>query len=316
MWCEAALRRRALPLPLAVCLAIAPGGVAGRAPALAAPPADEDELFRQVKVDVFDQDWAAVLKGCETILTRFPGGTSEAQASFYRARALTRLPGREADGVRAYREFIAAHPGDKVMVEEAWASIFTAACEPRSPGSSECRAALREGLGSPSRYVSTLAAIRASDAATDEGLRHRALGTLKKAYADQTDSEIRNEILIAILKIDPKEVPAPPPAPAAPRIPPAPKIGGGAAKGATPSLIRMTIYDKKVKKFNLKVNVPVAFGRLLIEALGESQKEEMQKEARQKGIDLDDIFQSIERSGAGKLLEVDDDTCHIEIWLE
>ncbi len=55
---------------------------------------------------------------------------------------------------------------------------------------------------------------------------------------------------------------------------------------------------------------------MLIGALGEVQKQEMQREARQKGIDLDDIFDAIEKSGAGKLLEVDDDTSHIEIWIE
>ena len=29
-----------------------------------------------------------------------------------------------------------------------------------------------------------------------------------------------------------------------------------------------------------------------------------------------DIFEAIETSGAGKLLEVDDESCHIEIWIE
>src|SRR5262245_10244698 len=213
---------------IAVCLALTLTAGVAAGTARAAPPAGEDELFRQVKVDVFDQDWDAVLKGCDAILARYPGGASANQASFYRARALTRIPGRETDGVRAFREFIGAHPGDKVMVEEAWASIFSTACGPKSVESPDCRASLREGLGSPSRYVSTLAAIRASDATADEGLRHRALGSLKKAYAGETDAEIRNEILIAILKIDPKEVPAPPPAP---KIPDAPKVAGGGPHG-------------------------------------------------------------------------------------
>src|SRR6059036_3918585 len=85
--------------------------------------ATEDELFRQVKVDVFDQNWTAVLRGCEEILPRYPSGRSATQAGFYRARALIRIPGREADGVKAFREFIAGHPGEKVMVEQAWAEI-------------------------------------------------------------------------------------------------------------------------------------------------------------------------------------------------
>src|SRR5881628_4163041 len=84
----------------------------------------EDELFRQVKVDVFDQNWTAVLRGCEEILVRYPVGPSAPQAAFYRARALTRITGREAEGLSAFKEFIAAHPGDKVMMEQAWAAVF------------------------------------------------------------------------------------------------------------------------------------------------------------------------------------------------
>lgn len=271
----------------------------GLTTALSAP--SEDQLFRQVKVDVFDQNWSAVLRGCEEILASYPSGTAATQASFYRARALTRIPGREAEGIHAFQGFISEHPGDRVMVEQAWAALFSAACEPRTAPRPDCPAILKEGLASTSHYVATLAAIQASDS-SDEGLRHRALGILKQAYHGETDTEIRNEILIAILKIDPKEVPSTD----------SPKK----APGSHPSLIRMTVYNKQEKRYDLRVNLPVAFARMLLDAVGQDQKEAMRSVARGKGIDLDDIFDAIETSGAGKLLEVDDATCHIEIWIE
>lgn len=273
-------------------------------------PATEDELFRQVKVAVFDQDWTQVLRDCEEILKLYPSGSTAPQAAFYRARALTRIPGREAEGVRAFREFVAAHPSDRVMVEQAWAALFGSACEARGAPRPDCRVVLKEGLDNSSRYVATLAAIRASDT-TDADLRRRALVTLKKAYDAQTDSDIRNEILIAILKIDPKQVPPPEPAKS-----PSPPVSGRSASKGAPSLIRMSIYNKVEKRYELKVNLPVAFARMLIEAMGDDQKLEIQKEARQKGIDLDDIFEAIEKSGAGKLLEADSEDSHIEIWIE
>ena len=289
-------RRRAAALAIVLGLAL-----------LAAAPA-EDDLFRQVKVDVFDQSWEAVLRGCDEILAKFPSGRSAPQAAFYRARALTRIPGREGEGIRAFREFIVAHPGDRVLGEQAWAALFAAACDPRSAPRAECVAALNDGLASGSRYVSTLAAIQSSDT-SDAVLRRRSLPILEKAYGTETDAEIRNEILIAIVKIDPKRVPStesarPAGAPHPPRA------------GRPPTLIRMTVYNKQEKRYDLKVNLPVAFARMLIEAVSEDQKQEMRSAAKSKGIDLDDIFRSIESSGAGKLLEVDDDTCHIEIWIE
>ena len=287
----------------ALLLALGPGG-----PGAAAT---EDDLFRQVKVDVFDQNWPAVLSGCDEVLKKYPSGPSAPQAEFYRARALTRIPGREAQGLGALRKFVSGHPLDRVMVEEAWAAIFSTAC-PSPAQTAACGAALREGLASASPYVSMLAAINASDS-SDRALRARALPVLKKAYAAQTDQEIRNEILIAILKIDPQQVPqsdapAPTPSPAASQ--------GAPPRAGTPSLIRMTVYNKQEKRYDLRVNLPVAFARMLVEAIGDQERKELQHEAQRKGIDLDDIFRAIEKSGAGKLLEVDDHTCHIEIWIE
>ena len=60
--------------------------------AVAGASLTEDELFRQVKVDVFDQAWPQVLRGCEEILERYPSGATAPQAAFYRARALTHIP--------------------------------------------------------------------------------------------------------------------------------------------------------------------------------------------------------------------------------
>jgi hypothetical protein len=299
-------RRSAAALVIALGLLLALGL------ALAGAAATEDELFRQVKVDIFDRNWPAVLRGCEEILKKHPAGPSAAQAAFYRARALTRLPGREAEGLAAFRQFVGGFPEQKVMVEEAWAAIFSTACDPRAASKAACSAALREGLVNPSPYISTLAAIRAGDTG-DEALRPRALATLKKAYAAQAEPEIRNEILIAILKIDPKQVPQTEPPRPPSRPAPAPDKPSAAK---SPSLIRMTVYNKLEKRFNLKVNLPVAFARMLIEAVDEEDRQEMQREAKEKGIDLDDIFQAIEKAGAGKLLEADSEESHIEIWIE
>lgn len=274
--------------------------------------ATEEDLFRQVKVDVFDQDWPAVLRGCDQILKQRPSGPAAARASFYRARALSRIPGREAEGLEAFRRFVAGFPQEKVMVEEAWGAIFSAACNPRSGNGAACSAALREGLADPSPYVSTLAAIRAADTG-DQALRPRALAGLKKAYATQTEPEIKNEILIAILKIDPSQVPQA----AAPSPPPRPGSAQHKSTAAKePTLIRMTVYNKIEKRYELKVNLPVAFARMLVDALDDSDLEDISREARKKGIDLDDIFQAIDKAGAGKLLEVDSEESHIEIWVE
>jgi hypothetical protein len=279
----------------------------------AATPArpSEEELYRQIKVDVFDEDWKAVLAGCEDLLARFPDSSAAPQAAFYRGRALTRLPGREADATAALREFLARYPGQKLLVEQAWAGIFSLACNGSRRQSAGCVSTLSEGLANPSAYVSTLAAIRASDT-TDDGLRRRALAGLKKALDTQSEPDIRGEILIAILKIDPREVP-PPETPSA-------LAGGrskaGAATGAGPSLIKVTIYNKTAGRYDLKINLPVAFAQMLINSLDEEDKAQIRMEAGRRGIDLDDIFEAIQKAGAGRFLDVDTPETRIEVWIE
>ena len=274
---------------------------------LAAGSASDETLFRQVKIDIFDENWEAVLKGCDELLARFPNSGSASQAAFYRARALSRMPRRQAEAIRAYQEFVGRQGADKLLIEEAWSGIFDLACAPGREGNAQCAAILRKGLANRSAFVSTLAAIRASDV-SDESVRRKALEALKKAYETQDDLDVRNEILIAILKIDPSEVPearltgertAPPP-----------------DERRRPTLIRMSVYNKVEGKFEVKVNFPIAFARMLIDSLGKFEKEALRRGAREQGVNLDDIFDTIQKAGAGRLLEVDTKESLIEIWIE
>lgn len=275
---------------------------AGAAGAAGAPT--ESALLRQIKVEAFDSHWPEVLALADDYLARFPEAPSASQVEFNRARALAKIPGRAADGAAAYREFAARHPEETLLVEQSWAGIFSLACDARRQESAACAATLSEGLASPLAYVSTLAAIRASDT-RNEPLRRRALLHLKETLRTQSDPDIRNEILIAILKIDPREVPPPRSAQAAPAPP-----------GAAPTLIRMSIYDKAADKYTLRINLPVAFAQMLVDALGEADKVELKEKAKEKGIDLDDIFEAIQKSGTGRFLDVDTPDNRIEVWIE
>jgi hypothetical protein len=275
-----------------------------------APASAEADLVRQIKVDVFDESWNAVLKGCEDLLARYPASPSATQAAFYRARALSRIPGREGDATAAFRDFVTRHASDKLLSEQAWTSLFSLGCDARRLKGSACSEILDEGLSNPSAYVSTLAAIRAADT-KDDALRGRALLVLKKALATQSEQDIRNEILIAILKIDPREVPAP-----APRVQPAPGTPAAAASGHAPSLIRMSIYNKEEGRYDLRINLPVAFAQMLLNSLGEDAKSEIRREAGRRGINLDDVFDAIQKAGTGRFLEVETEDSRIEVWIE
>jgi len=283
--------------------------LAAPAPAPSAAASDET-LFREIRISLYDSDWPAVLRLSESLLKRYPASPLAPQAEFHRARALARLPGREGEGIGAFRSFIAEHPAerDRLLVDQAWSMLFSLACQGKRRISPGCAAMLSEGIGDRSLYVSTLAAIRAADAG-DPHVRRAAVPILKRAYDLENDTEIRNEILIALLKIDPREVPPPPPAPPAPAAPPA-------GVPPLPSLVKMTIYNKAAKRYDLRINVPVAFAQILVNALGTEERSALKDSAAKKGVDLDDIFRAIEEKGQGRLVDVDAPDTRIEVWVE
>jgi hypothetical protein len=42
----------------------------------------------------------------------------------------------------------------------------------------------------------------------------------------------------------------------------------------------------------------------------------LKEEAKKQGVDLDDIFEAIQKQGAGRFLDVDTPESRIEIWIE
>jgi len=276
----------------------------------AAAAAPDETLLRDAKIAQYDGDWTSVLKSSDALLRRYPASPLAPQAEFHRARALAHLPGREAEAAAAFRSFIRRHPGEeeRLLADQAWSGLFSLACEGKRRESSACSSTLAEGIADPSLYVSTLAAIRAADAG-DPGVRRSAVPILKRAYDLENDNEIRNEILIALLKIDPRQVPPPPPAPPQvtardPAVPP------------LPSLVKMTIYNKASKQYTLRVNLPVAFAQILVDSLGKEERSALKDSAARKGVDLDDIFKAIRKNGQGRLVDADVPDGRIEVWIE
>ncbi|HET8946235.1 MAG TPA: hypothetical protein VFQ07_04580 [Candidatus Polarisedimenticolia bacterium] len=291
----------------------APAPAAPAAPAPGARAASDESLLRDAKIAQYDGDWDTVLRSSDSLLRRYPASPLAPQAEFHRARALAHMPGREAEAAEAFRGFIRQHPRDRdrLLVDQAWSGLFSLACEGKRRASPACSATLGEGIADPSLYVSTLAAIRAADAG-DPAVRRSAVPILKRAYDLENDTEIRNEILIALLKIDPRQVPPPPPAPPAP-----PRAAAqDPAVPPLPSLVKMTIYNKASKTYDLKINLPVAFAQILVDALGKEERSALKDSAAAKGVDLDDIFKAIRKNGQGRLLDMDAPDSRIEVWIE
>ena len=296
------------------------------ATALPARAADEGQLLSKIKTEVFDQQWDSVLGSCDQFISQYSRSQALPRAYFYRAQALEHVKGKETEAVEAYSVYLTKFPNESgALKEDALLSRLTLATALYLKGDKKHTAIILEGMdlrGYPRIY----AAIQASK--FDHGpARKKAMPILKDCVGNESDAELKNECILAILRIDPMALPPAPPAPPAPAgygVAKVPKDGKAPppppppAAAGPPRLIRVEIYDKAKKQVTVRVNLPLAFAELLVESLGDEYKNHLQDELNKKIKipDMQKFWQSLKESGPQTIIEVDHEEHHIKVWIE
>jgi hypothetical protein len=270
----------------------------------AAPAADCDALSRQLRVEALDQAWGAVLQTSEQLLKCDPDGPHAEKANFYRARALDRL--RHFDeAFPAYRGFLDRYclgEDTSFLCEDATVSLYTLAADRVAKGEPDKLQVLLDGLRAGDFYSKVFAGIQISKLPANPGAKKRALPVLVEAYKLEDDEDFRNEICLAIIRIDPTQC-------------------GGGAPGKGPEMpeaqwIKVRVWDCKEEKETVKVNMPLSFATVVIESLGP----EVMDELKDQGFDLENLWESLKHmKQTDKItLSIDEhgDCQQIEIWFE
>lgn len=289
--------------------------------------ADEGELLRQIKSEVFDQQWDAVLTSCDMFIAQFPRSTTLPRAYYYKAQALEHLKGRENEAIAAYTDFLTRFPGEiGALKEDAILSRLSMASSLWLAGNRTQVGVILKGMDE-SGYPRTYSAIQASKI-DHAPARAKALPILKDCAEREADVEVKNECLLALLRIDPKSTtelkqpPAPPSppghtdGPARPGMPAAPGAPGAGPAGGEAKLIRVEVYDKVKKQVSVRVNMPLAFAQLLLDSLNEELREEISHGLQMKGLQLDRFWEAFKKGGKQTIVEIDDEEQHIKVWIE
>jgi hypothetical protein len=269
-------------------------------PAFAAAGApSEDEMFRQIKSDVFDEKWESVLADSEHLISAYPKSESLPRTYYYRAKALQHLPGREEQAAAAYGEFIEKFPSEALLREDAIISRLNLAKSMWLMGKKDAIAILVKSLDEKG-YPRIYAAIQISHL-DNKPARARALPVLQECMRDEKEAEIRNECTLGILRIDPSAVPAP----------------KASVAGATePKLIRLEVRDKKTGSITVAVNLPIAFAEALLGSLSAIDRGRVVQQLSERHIDLDNLMRSLKSLGSQTLVEVETEDAKIKVWLE
>jgi hypothetical protein len=282
----------------------------------------EEEILRQIKTDVFEERWEAVLAGCERLLEAYPQSASRARTMYYRAKALQNLPGRQEEAVAAYGEFIKKFPDETLLREDAMIGQMGLAKSLWLRGQKDHVRVLMDYLDSKG-YPQIYAAIQISHL-DNRPARARALPILQKcASSDDVDPEVRNECTLGILRIDPGALPVPP-RPPGPEPPPGQRLAPPSGvtpsppppPGAEPKLIRLEVRDKDTGKVTVAVNLPIAFAEALLASLSAFEQGEVVNELKNRGIDVNNLWKSLKTLGPQTLVQIETEEANIRIWLE
>lgn len=269
-----------------------------------AGPGTEEEIIRQIKNDVFEEKWEAVLADCDRLIADHPNSPWMARTLSYRAKALSSLPGREQEAMDAWGLLIDRFPGETFLREDALISRLSLAKKLWLKGKKDSINVLMKAL-EETGYPRTYAAIQISQL-DNRPARARALPVLKECSVQERDEEVRNECTLGILRIDPTALPAPPSA----------QSGPEAAAGGEPKLIRLEVREKATGKVTVAVNLPIAFAEALISSLSEIDQGMVLEELKKRSIDLDNIWKSLRTLGRQTLVQIETEDLNIRIWLD
>ncbi len=270
--------------------------------AVAAPAAAADcaPLARQLKLSALDQMWGAVLEDADKLLDC---DSSAAQARFYRARALDRLRKR-AEAAEAYEVFMRKDcrgDANEFLCEDARVSHTTLLKErvTREGCGSEAMDQLLKGLSTGDPYSRIFTAMELSKLPRCDDAKAKALKVLLEAQRLEEDTDFRNEICLAIIRIDPSKC-----------------SGTSDDEYDGPAFIKVRVFDCKEERVKVSVNMPFSFARAVMESLGP----EILDEIKEEGFDIENLWDSISKLGPKQKFQMkidDDDRCEeIEVWFE
>lgn len=255
----------------------------------------EEKLFQDVKLLVFDKKWDLALAKINELRERFPGSAQARQSLFYKGVCLASIKGRETDALEAYEEFIKTKDASPGLVEEAESSIIDLAYELYKKGDKARLLEIQYRLSAPTKSVRYYAAYKLS-LVPDKEAASKAVPVLKKIIETELDPELIDRARIALLRISPQNLR---------------ETERKLASAGEGLMLRIRILKKGQKTPVVAVNIPWSLADLAIQAIPEDDKAILRK----KGYDLGKIMEELARSKES-LVKIEDEGSIIEIWID
>lgn len=264
----------------------------------------DQEVFNQAKVLMFDKKWEEARGAFQRIIRDYPSSGVVPQAYFFSARCL-QLQGKFQEAIPAYQDFLSRYPAEPFLPAEARNAVVEMSASLFEKGDASYKDLLLAGLGDSRKEVRYFTALRCSYL-EDRQLNSRVVPILKEITRDETERDLVDRARIALLRIDPKALSLQKPGEKTAEDD-APRAG----KSVDTRLFHLEVIEEGSSKPRVELKIPVSLAQLAVAALDESTRREM----RRKGIDVDNIWESLKRMGPTDILTFRDGRNVVKIWI-
>lgn len=232
---------------------------------------DAENLLREAKLDMFDEDWGAALDKVRRIRDDFPESPIRSQAFFYEAKILEGLD-RYEDALVMYESYLSQTSSRSPLVDDATFAVVGLGVDLYQRGKTVYIDRTLEALEAENKDLRFFAALQLSYI-NDSNINRRAVPVLNKVKNNTRDREERNQATLALLRIDPD------------LLGPAQED----EKQASGTHLQLLIIENNEEVF--KISLPLSLARLLFSAL----PEEARLRLVEKGINPNNLLDQLEK---------------------
>jgi hypothetical protein len=267
----------------------------------AAAQSDTDKM-RNAKALFFDRNYAEARRAWQAVLVSAHGADADA-AAYWIARCSENLD-EPARALAELGEFLARHPADAALAEEARTSRAGLAARLYKSGQRQHLGVLKEALADPSRNVRYYAALQMATLGSEAG--RAAIPLLLQIVKSESDEDLVERAKLGLLRLDPDAL----------SRTPARVEGHADAHGNAHSearWLKVRITEKGKTRPKVSINVPVALAQMLFGSL----PEEARRSLKEKGYDAENFWQKLAKLGPTQIIDIEgEDGEKVEIWIE
>jgi hypothetical protein len=263
-------------------------------PGLFAQTRQDEKLFEDAKILIFDKKWEAAQDKLEELLAEYPGSRWAGQALFYKAECLGARKGKEREALRAYQGYLRSRDRSPSLVEKSEGSIIDLAFALYEKGDEGMIREIETRLDHSNKAVRYYAAYKLSFV-EDTRAAAKSVPVLEEILRKETEPELTDRARIALLRVSPESLQS---------------DEGRRPSGQPASVLKIRIWTKGKNTPNVSLNIPWALADLTLSAILDSERDSLRK----KGYDIEKIMKTIVDSR--EILRIESEDGVIEIWIE